>query len=65
VPIRFGDIRCMKDALDRLDQAVADLRTVGDDYPGSSCHKWCHERADAALDNAPRSRSPLEDNSNG
>jgi hypothetical protein len=33
----------------RLCQAATDLRTVGDDYPGSSCHKWCHERADAAL----------------
>ena len=31
-----------------LRQAIADLRAVGDDYPGSSCHKWCHERADAA-----------------
>lgn len=31
-----------------LEQGIADLRTVGDDYPGSSCHQWCHERADAA-----------------
>lgn len=28
-----------------LEFAADDLRTVGDDYPGSSCHKWCHERA--------------------
>jgi hypothetical protein len=42
VPIRFGDMRAIQAALLRLDQAAADLRTVGDDYPGSSCHKWCH-----------------------
>jgi hypothetical protein len=37
---------------DALRQAAMDLRTVGDDYPGSSCQAWCHERAalcDAAL----------------
>jgi len=27
-------------------QAASDwLREVGDDYPGSSCQKWCRERA--------------------
>lgn len=41
------------DALERLEaaleQAVEALRTVGSDYPGSSCQKWCNEQADAAL----------------
>ena len=30
-----------------LTGAVQALRTVGDDYPGSSCHEWCHKQADA------------------
>ena len=25
------------------------LRTVGDDYPGSSCQTWCHQQADGGL----------------
>ena len=29
-------------------QASTDLRTVGNDYPGSSCYEWCWKRADAA-----------------
>jgi hypothetical protein len=41
------------DAIDRLEKALLSacraLRTVGDDYPGSSCHQWCHAEADAAL----------------
>jgi len=31
-----------------LKLAIAALRQVGDDYPGSSCHKWCHDKADEA-----------------
>ena len=31
-----------------LKEATAALREVGDDYPGSSCHEWCHRQADAA-----------------
>jgi hypothetical protein len=31
-----------------LRQAVQDLLTVGNDYPGSSCQQWCTERARAA-----------------
>lgn len=29
-----------------LIKAQADLREVGNDYPGSSCYEWCHARAD-------------------
>lgn len=32
-----------------LRYAVGGLRIVGDDYPSSSCHDWCHKRADEAL----------------
>lgn len=32
-----------------LRYAVGGLRIVGDDYPDSSCHDWCHKRADEAL----------------
>lgn len=31
---------------DRLRNA---LKTVGDDYPGSSCQKWCYEQAGLSL----------------
>jgi len=31
-----------------LKQAAEDLQLVGDDYPGSSCHKWCSESAATA-----------------
>lgn len=34
------------DLRERLLRACAYLRQVGDDYPGSSCQKWCHEKAD-------------------
>ena len=38
--------------VERLREALAtaknDLLTVGNDYPGSSCQKWCTERALAA-----------------
>ena len=44
--------------------AADDLQTVGDDYPGSSCQKWCRERADfarAALSSTPeREWQPIE-----
>lgn len=29
-----------------LSKACNYLREVGDDYPGSGCHRWCHEKAD-------------------
>lgn len=32
-----------------LRAAAEDLRTVGDDYPGSSCCEWCNTRADVAV----------------
>lgn len=31
-----------------LKEATQALRQVGDDYPGSSCHEWCHRQADTA-----------------
>jgi hypothetical protein len=31
-----------------LGRASTVLRMVGDDYPGSSCHDWCHRAADDA-----------------
>jgi hypothetical protein len=41
------------DALERLERALTSacdaLRTVGDDYPGSSCQQWCHAAANEAL----------------
>lgn len=36
-----------------LEQAIADLREVGNDYPGSSCQQWCNERADEAAKAIP------------
>lgn len=30
-----------------LRQAIEDLRTVGNDYPGSSCQIWCTQAAKA------------------
>lgn len=42
------------DAIDRLEKALAHaveaLRTVGNDYPGSSCQQWCNQMAESALD---------------
>lgn len=32
-----------------LNRAVDALRTVGNDYPGSSCQLFCHEEAESAL----------------
>jgi hypothetical protein len=34
--------------MDALEFATGALRKVGDDYPGSSCQKWCHEQAEEA-----------------
>ena len=34
-------------------QAAAYLREVGDDYPGSSCHTWCHQMADKIFKDIP------------
>ena len=31
-----------------LGRASNSLRLVGDDYPGSSCHDYCHRAADDA-----------------
>jgi hypothetical protein len=40
------------EAIERLETALAyacdALRTVGNDYPGSSCCDWCHAKADEA-----------------
>jgi len=33
-------------AVEALENARLALCKVGDDYPGSSCHKWCHIEAD-------------------
>ena len=44
-------------AFEALDFACDALRTVGDDYPGSSCHQWCHEQADEAQALAAGARS--------
>ena len=30
-----------RELLHRLDRALAALKEVGDDYPGSSCQQWC------------------------
>lgn len=38
------------DVVEALRQARDDLLAVGNDYPGSSCQKWCTERAKAAWD---------------
>ena len=36
----------------RVHKACIYLRQVGDDYPGSSCQMWCHERAQE-IENGP------------
>lgn len=41
-------IRVLEAALRDAKEATQALRIVGDDYPGSSCHEWCHAQADAA-----------------
>jgi hypothetical protein len=41
----MGENERLRLALGRASNA---LRTVGDDYPGSSCHDWCHRAADDA-----------------
>lgn len=33
------------EALDEIERLRTALKTVGDDYPGSSCQKWCYEQA--------------------
>lgn len=35
----------IKDLQAQLAKACAYLREVGDDYPGSSCQRWCREKA--------------------
>jgi len=50
---RVGNSANFSDArIERLEIALAlavkSLREVGDDYPGSSCQTWCHQRADEA-----------------
>jgi hypothetical protein len=42
---READVRALRCALSRASNS---LRTVGDDYPGSSCHDYCHRAADDA-----------------
>lgn len=41
-----------------IQRLKAALRTVGDDYPGSSCQTWCHQQADGGL---PVETSPDEE----
>lgn len=37
-----------------VERLKAALKTVGDDYPGSSCQQWCYEQAGIRLpDSAP------------
>ena len=36
-------------ALQTLRKTVDALIEVGDDYPGSSCQKWCHKEAEDGL----------------
>jgi hypothetical protein len=45
---KFEPIEVLENAAEALEFACNALREVGDDYPGSSCHKWCHEKADEA-----------------
>jgi chromosome segregation ATPase len=40
-----ADVRALRCALSRASNS---LRLIGDDYPGSSCHDWCHRAADDA-----------------
>lgn len=51
--VKYGSsLRAETEQLGRVQAALKEatqaLRTVGDDYPGSSCHEWCHAQADAA-----------------
>lgn len=32
-------------AADEIERLEAALKTVGDDYPGSSCQRWCYQQA--------------------
>lgn len=36
-----------------IDRLKAALKTVGDDYPGSSCQKWCYQQAGLDLPENP------------
>lgn len=54
----LGLVVSVANARDGLDytwaweQAIAllrELKTVGDDYPGSSCQRWCYEQAGISL----------------
>jgi hypothetical protein len=48
-PLSAGDTTALEERCARLEaaleQAAEDLQLVGDDYPDSSCHKWCSESA--------------------
>ncbi len=40
-------------AADEIERLRAALKSVGDDYPGSSCQQWCYEQAGISLSESP------------
>jgi len=52
-PLQVSPCGKMQAQLDALytenERLKAALKTVGDDYPGSSCQRWCYEQAGISL----------------
>ncbi len=42
---RRDAVQCETELRAEVDRLKAALKTVGDDYPGSSCQQWCYEAA--------------------
>lgn len=45
--------KALHDAADEIERLRAALKSVGDDYPGSSCQQWCYEQAGISLSESP------------